>query len=188
MTKEEDGSSGSSGSSYSKGQKILMRDTPPRFPHDADGAAPQGTSSRELFRTAWDGVSIEDFTLAKLATVPCFRDAVMVGFGGMVILGGVTLAYHRSAVRAANWATAGLLLGSVVGWEQCRLKRRRSFEIAQRAMATVRAKESTHARDYRLLGEGSVRNAKLKEEWDNHRNDATMETPQQGKSKWYKFW
>ncbi|KAG0668915.1 Cytochrome c oxidase assembly protein cox20, mitochondrial [Maudiozyma exigua] len=178
---------------YSKGQKILMKDTKPRFNPDnnvQNNASDAPTT--EMIKDAMDSITIKDFHFSSLTEIPCFRDAGMVGFSSMFILGTITLLYHKNPIKATNWATGGLLLGSIVGWEQCRLKRKKSMEISQIAMQKMQEKKRKE-----LIEEGKIPEHKpkkqispeklkeieiLKKEWENHPNDISSKKP------WYKIW
>lgn len=155
---------------YSRGQRILLEDTKPRF--DGETSQSQLAVSREeaSFRKAWNSISKEDFSFARLTAIPCFRDAGLIGFTCMFVTGAVTFLYHKSPARSANWSVGGLLLGSVVGWEQCRLRRKRSFQVAQMARETVAAKP-------RPMLKAVEHDERVKHQWDT-----------QQKKPWYKFW
>lgn len=175
---------------YTPGQKILLRDTPAKF---QDSSSENVPDQSEMMKQAWDTISREDFTLDKLSTIPCFRDAIMVGFASMVALGSSMAVFHgrsRSSLgttvywnKIINWSIGGLLFGSIIGWEQCRLKRRRSFEIAQLAMDTVKRKKRPMLHPSKDNdSENSTRDELLKE-WGEHPNDVTK-----NEKHWYKFW
>ena len=183
--------------SYSPGQKILMQDTKPRF--DPEGGANgkgEAPAPREMMRAAVSNLTWSDFSFAKLSEVPCFRDAGLVGFSAMFIMGSVTLLYHKNPLKAANWATGGLLLGSVVGWEQCRLKRKRSMEMSQAAMQAMQKRDKN--KNPAAAGDGKPKSRKeispekqkeidiLKREWEIHTNDAAK--LQEQNKPWYKVW
>lgn len=160
---------------YARGQKILLQDTKPKFDIDSNTQVDNG----EMVKKAFSTISKDDFSMEKLTSMPCFRDAGLVGFASMLILGSMTFVYNKNITRSTNWAMGGLVFGSIFGWEQCRLKRQKSFEIAQLAMQTVRAKERPMMN--KKNDTGNVQN--LKNEWDSHPNDAT-----DSNKKWYKFW
>lgn len=160
---------------YSRGQKILLEDTNPRF--NADTSQSDRAHSREEanFKRAWSTISREDFSLAKLTMIPCFRDAGLIGFSCMFVTGAVTFLYHKNPSKSANWSVGGLLLGSVVGWEQCRLRRKKSFQVAQMARNTVAAKE-------RPMMNAVPHDERIKHQWDGHTSKDQAGKP------WYKFW
>lgn len=172
---------------YVKGQKILMRDTKPRFDPDG-GSSLQGEPSK-MMKAAIQTIGWGDFSFAKLSNVPCFRDAGMVGFSSMFILGSITLLYHKNPAKAANWATCGLLLGSIVGWEQCRMKRKKNMEISQKAMEIMAERrknignnDSKKPKRKEISEDRKREIEKLKKDWESHPNDVS------GNKKWYKFW
>ncbi|QLL34813.1 hypothetical protein HG536_0H01880 [Torulaspora globosa] len=160
---------------YSRGQRILLEDTKPRFNGETSQSQLAVSQEEANFRRAWNSISKEDFSFGKLTAIPCFRDAGLVGFTCMFVTGAVTFLYHKNPTRAANWSVGGLLLGSVVGWEQCRLRRKRSFQVAQMARQTVAAKPKP-------MLNAVAHDEKTKHQWDGH-----TQQEQQGKS-WYKFW
>lgn len=159
---------------YTPGQKILLEDTRPKFASDVSkGSQQEQVSLKEaISRITW-----EDFSLEKLTTIPCFRDAGMVGFSSMFVTGSVILLYHKNVTRALNWAMGGLMLGSIVGWEQCRMKRKRSFQVAQMAMETVAKKEKP-------MKHKVEHDPKLLDQWEGRSGTK----PSDNNKPWYKFW
>ena len=180
---------------YSKGQKILMQDKPPRFDPESSASA-SATSPSGMMKNAIDTLRWDDFSLASLTEVPCFRDAGMVGFSSMFILGSITLLYHKNPIKATNWATGGLLLGSIVGWEQCRMKRKKSMEISTMAMQTMQERKRkeaikqgllpTHKEKKEISPEKLKEIELLKKEWESHPNDSSYNL--NNNKSWYKFW
>lgn len=169
-------------SNYSKGQKILLEDIDPRF--DSETSQRQMAHSQEEanLKKALDSIKVEDFSFAKLSMIPCFRDAGLIGFTSMFVSGTVTFLYHKNPLRSANWSVAGLLLGSVVGWEQCRLKRKRSFQVGQMARDTIASKK-------RPMLNSVKHEEKLVQQWEGHKNgERLVEAVSEKKSPWYKFW
>ena len=174
---------------YSRGQKILLEDTPPKFTNDLSNSQLAKKQDRATLKEAWDSVRWGDFSLERLTSIPCFRDAGMLGFSSMFLMGSVIFIYHKSPTKATNWAMSSLILGSIVGWEQCRLKRQKSFQIAQLAKETVAKKE-------RPMMHNVVHDPALPEQWEVAKNEKQAQFQQsnqrlsQGSSdkKWYKFW
>ncbi|AQZ11317.1 COX20 (YDR231C) [Zygosaccharomyces parabailii] len=168
-------------SSYSKGQKILLEDTSPKF--NAETSQSQLASTREQIslKRAWDTISWQDFSFAKLTSIPCFRDSGLVGFTSMFVTGGVTFLYHKNPSKAVNWSIGGLLLGSIVGWEQCRMRRKRSFQVAQMARETMAAKQ-------RPMVKKMGHDERLKNQWDEDRDGYGDDNQNQKRKPWYKFW
>lgn len=164
---------------YSRGQKILLEDTNPRFNSETSQSQLAVSQEEANFKRAWSSISANDFSMAKLTSIPCFRDAGLIGFTCMFVVGTVTFLYHKNPSRSANWSVGGLLLGSIVGWEQCRLRRKRSFQVAQMARDTVAAKQKP-------MLNVVEHDEKLKHQWDGH---TTKEPEKQSSGKsWYKFW
>lgn len=160
---------------YSRGQKILLEDTSPRFNAEASQSERAVSKEEANFERALSTISREDFSLAKLTMIPCFRDAGLIGFSCMFVTGAVTFLYHKNPSKSANWSVGGLLLGSVVGWEQCRLRRKKSFQVAQMARNTVAAKEKP-------MMNSVPHDERVKHQWDGHTSE------DQSKRPWYKIW
>ena len=112
---------------YSRGQKFLLEDTPPKFADDLSNSQLAKKQERATLKEAWDSIRWSDFSLQKLTSIPCFRDAGMLGFSSMFLMGSIIFIYHKSPTKATNWAMSSLILGSIVGWEQCRLKGQKKF-------------------------------------------------------------
>ncbi|CAG61671.1 uncharacterized protein GVI51_K11165 [Nakaseomyces glabratus] len=164
---------------YTPGQKILLEDTRPKFQSDISKGDVAASKEQASLRAAWESISWNDFTLEKLTSIPCFRDAGMVGFSSMFVTGSVILLYHKNINKAMNWAVGGLMLGSIVGWEQCRMKRKRSFQVAQMAMETVAKKEKP-------MKHKVEHDPKLLDQWEG-RSGLKPNGPSDSKP-WYKFW
>lgn len=177
---------------YTPGQKILLKDTDPRFQdNNSNTDAPDASG---ILKQAWGSVSKEEFTLTNMVNIPCFRDAGILGFSAMFLMGLSTAIISKRKQpllgvsywnKVMNWSIGGLLFGSVVGWEQCRLQRRKSFEIAQLAIETVQRKEKPM-----LKHKDNSKDPKTQEllkEWAGHPNDVTKDDGNSNKS-WYKFW
>lgn len=165
-------------SSYSRGQRILLEDTSPRFNNEMSQSQLANSNEQISFKQAWETVNWRDFSVAKLTSIPCFRDSGLIGFTSMFVTGGVTFLYHKNPSRAVNWSIGGLLLGSVVGWEQCRMRRKRSFQIAQMAKQAMANKE-------RPMRKRSDHDEKVKKQWDDHK---VIDTDEKNGKPWYKFW
>jgi cytochrome c oxidase assembly protein subunit 20 len=110
-------------------QPQFLEDLPPKFEDHTTlpaggvpGASASGSAEGGLLTNAVRSIQPSDF--GKLHEMPCFREAILTGgaVGGVVFAVMITT---RSAVpRAFNWAVGGLLVGSIVSWEQCRFKLR----------------------------------------------------------------
>lgn len=90
----------------------------------------------------------------------------------MFVVGTVIMFYHKNPAKAANWGVGSFMLGSIVGWEQCRMRRKRSFQIAEMAKQTVAAKEKPMLHPVKNINT-------VKKEWD---------TTDDNKKPWYKLW
>lgn len=114
-----------------EGRKQLLEDLDPKFEDSAPGPSRQPT-----VYDAFQRLQLRDLTLENYIGMPCFREAMLTGFQAMGVLGVVTLLIHKSPSRSAKWGLGGFFLGSVVGWEQCRSLRRRSFATVEQARRT----------------------------------------------------
>lgn len=162
---------------YSSGQKFLLEDTKPRFTNESQNKQ-QRLQEQAQIRDAWNTLSWQDFSLAKLTSIPCFRDAGMSGFTSMFVVGTVIFLYHKNPARAANWSIGGYMLGSIVGWEQCRMKRKRGFQVAEMAKQTVATKERPMVKQH-------LNDDRVKKEWEGHTTESINAMQ---KRPWYKFW
>ena len=184
---------------YVPGQKIFLRDTKPRFQdnkdnNNNDGNNDSNTVSTNTFKQALNTISKEQFKFENLVSIPCFRDAGMLGFSAMFLMGISTAIINRRKPlsikfywnKIINWSIGGLLLGSIVGWEQCRLQRRKSFEIAQLAIETVQRKERPMLKH--RDNSKSPQTQELLKEWERHPNDVTRDDFNDNSKPWYKFW
>lgn len=178
---------------YTPGQKILLKDTDPRF-QDSNSNNTDTPDASGILKQAWGTISKEEFTLANMVNIPCFRDAGILGFSAMFLMGLSTAIISKRKQpllgvsywnKVMNWSIGGLLFGSVVGWEQCRLQRRKSFEIAQLAIETVQRKEKPMLKHKDNSKDPQTQ--ELLKEWADHPNDVTKGGDISNKS-WYKFW
>lgn len=106
----------------------LLEDLQPKF----EDSEPVHTA-RPSYADAIQQISLSSFSVDKYVAMPCFREAMLTGFQAMAVLGAVTFLIHKNPGRLANWGICGFFLGNVVGWEQCRLIRRRSFHTVEAA-------------------------------------------------------
>lgn len=90
-------------------------------------------------------IKLSDFSVERFIGMPCFREAMITGFQAMGVLGTVTFLIHKNVSRSLNWSVCGFFLGNVVGWEQCRSIRRRSFQMMEKAK---QAKEERNAKSW----------------------------------------
>ena len=156
---------------YAKGQKFLFEDTKPKFNNESSSMAAREQECASL-KEAWNTIDVKDFSVEKVLSIPCFRDAGIGGFTSMFVVGSVMFLYHKNPARAANWGVGGFILGSIVGWEQCRMRRRRSFQVAAMAKQTVAAKEKPMLKQVKNIDT-------VKKEWEEGSRDSKP---------WYKFW
>lgn len=112
----------------------LLEDLPPKF---EDRAPPQRPAT---YGEAVKEIKFSDFSVAHFVEMPCFREAMLTGFQAMGVLGVVTFLIHKNPGKSVNWAVGGFFLGNVVGFEQCRLIRRRLFQTVEAAKQANMAK------------------------------------------------
>lgn len=116
-----------------KSQQFL-EDLPPKF-EDLESLSPQ-QPPKEREATLMDAakqIKISDFTVERFIHMPCFREAMITGFQAMGVLGVVTFLIHKNIRRSLHWSVGGFFLGNIIGWEQCRSLRRRSFHMVEKA-------------------------------------------------------
>lgn len=106
----------------------LLEDLPPKFEDKEPSHVKQPT-----LVDAFHNVKLQDFTIDNYIGMPCFREAMLTGFQAMGVLGVVTFLIHKNPSRSVNWGICGFFLGSIVGWEQCRSIRRKSFQTVEAA-------------------------------------------------------
>ncbi|EGV61223.1 Cytochrome c oxidase assembly protein cox20, mitochondrial [Yamadazyma tenuis] len=111
-------------------QKFL-EDLPPKF--EDQGDVPGDASDQSMYEGALSQVRLADVKPSTYIGMPCFREAMMTGFQAMAVLGGVTFLIHKNPNKSLNWGVCGFFLGNIVGWEQCRSIRRKSFETVEKA-------------------------------------------------------
>lgn len=105
-----------------------LEDLRPKFEDSEPSHTKQPT-----YTDAFKRLTLNDFTLESYISMPCFREAMLTGFQSMGVLGMVTFLIHKNLPRSANWSVCGFFLGSVVGWEQCRSMRKKSFQTVEAA-------------------------------------------------------
>lgn len=130
-----------------------LEDLPPKFEDSEPSARKEATYAQALSQ-----VKLSDFTMSQFVMMPCFREAMLTGFQAMGVLGTVTFLVHKNPMRSFNWAMCGFFLGNVVGWEQCRSIRRRSFETVEKARQANHAK---NARKWELRSDDQM------EKWES---------------------
>lgn len=116
-----------------KSQQFL-EDLPPKF-EDLESLSPQ-QPPKEREATLMDAakqIKISDFTVERFIHMPCFREAMITGFQAMGVLGVVTFLIHKNVQKTMNWSVGGFFLGNIIGWEQCRSLRRKSFQMIEKA-------------------------------------------------------
>lgn len=108
--------------------QVLLEDLAPKF----EDKVPTYTKP-PTYADAFKELKLSDFTFQNFISIPCFREAILTGFQAMGVLGVVTFLIHKNPSRSMNWGMSGFFLGNVVGWEQCRSIRRKSFQTVEAA-------------------------------------------------------
>lgn len=106
----------------------FLEDLPPKFEDKETVDYKQPT-----YVDAMKQVKLSDFSVERFVSMPCFRDAMLTGFQAMGVLSMVTFLIHKNPSKSMNWGVCGFFLGNVVGWEQCRSIRRKSFQTMENA-------------------------------------------------------
>lgn len=99
----------------------------------------QGSYAAEV-KNQLKSISMDEFHISNLVTIPCFRDAGLAGFSCFFVFSSVLFFYHSSLRKAVNWGFGGLLLGSIFGWEHCNNQRRQSQLAVRLAQERFEAK------------------------------------------------
>lgn len=110
-------------------QQKFLEDLPPKFEDQETADYEQQSAYKEAFNK----FKITDLNPTTFAHMPCFREAMMTGFQAMAVLGGVTFLIHKNPNKSLNWGVCGFFLGNIIGWEQCRSLRKKSFQTMERA-------------------------------------------------------
>lgn len=106
----------------------FLEDLPPKFEDNGNAQ-----KTEQDYVDAVKQIKLSDFTATRFVGMPCFREAMITGFQAMGVLGAVTFLIHKNPNKSMNWAVCGFFLGNVVGWEQCRSIRRKSFQAMEKA-------------------------------------------------------
>ncbi|EDK47405.1 hypothetical protein LELG_05586 [Lodderomyces elongisporus NRRL YB-4239] len=168
-----------------KPHQQYLEDLPPKFADDDDDNLLQSSQSQSQTQVqpqplspsqqrqatlsdAAKMIKLSDFTFDRFVQMPCFREAMITGFQAMGVLGVITFLVHRNFKKSMNWSVGGFFLGNLVGWEQCRSLRRRSFEMVEKAK---REKEERHRKKLEELRESQLDMDDVKrfEEFNNRR-------------------
>ncbi|EMG47291.1 COX20 Cytochrome c oxidase assembly protein COX20 [Candida maltosa Xu316] len=110
----------------------FLEDLPPKF-EDSEPIPHQRQEREATLIDAARQIKLSDFTIERFIGMPCFREAMITGFQAMGVLGVVTFLIHKNVKKSLNWSVGGFFLGNVIGWEQCRSLRRRSFHMIEKA-------------------------------------------------------
>ncbi|KAI5950179.1 COX20 [Candida jiufengensis] len=112
----------------------FLEDLPPKFEDSPPQQnRPPPLQKQPTLADAARTIKFSDFSVDRFVTMPCFREAMITGFQAMGVLGVITFLIHKNPSKALNWSMGGFFLGNLVGWEQCRSLRRRSFEMVEKA-------------------------------------------------------
>lgn len=113
--------------SENESEPKFLEDLPPKF-QDID--EPEQPSTIEALRKEF---KFSDLLIDRYVKMPCFREAMITGFQAMGVLGGVTFLIRKNFQKSLNWGVTGFFLGNIIGFEQCRSIRRRSFQTVEKA-------------------------------------------------------
>ena len=117
----------------------MLDDLPPKFDDDVEGAQKAQQLVRPKLSQILQSLSWQDFQ--QIPQMPCFRNAMLTGFGMGGVAGVVTLVSRRNVTRTLNWSLMGFLVGSIVSWEQCRFRLMRGKRNMRHAQELYRHKE-----------------------------------------------
>ncbi|KAL6945153.1 hypothetical protein ACO0QE_002599 [Hanseniaspora vineae] len=148
---------------YTPGQKILLRDTKPKYSENEQ-------NSENAYEQLLETFSKDDLKPSNLVVVPCFRQAGLLGLSTMFVVGSVMFISLKNVKRASNWAVAGFGIGSIFGWEKCRYQRRKELQIANKLDALQQAAKEKQEKKLKALQENAVKKSQDEEK------------------SWYKFW
>ncbi|KAL6941546.1 hypothetical protein ACO0RG_002680 [Hanseniaspora osmophila] len=148
---------------YTPGQKILLRDTKPKYSENEQ-------NSEKTYEQLLETFSKDDLKPSNLVVVPCFRQAGLLGLSTMFVVGSVMFISLKNVKRASNWAVAGFGIGSIFGWEKCRYQRRKELQIANKLDALQQAVKEKQEKKLNSLQENAAKKAQDQEK------------------SWYKFW
>lgn len=119
----------------------FFEDLLPKFDDSVPPEQAQPPAAQQaILAQAFSQLKISDLSFTRLIEIPCFREATITGFQAMGVLGTITLFIYKNPSRLANWGACGFLLGSMVGWEQCRLIRRKKSQLIEKARKANREK------------------------------------------------
>ncbi|EGW30107.1 cytochrome oxidase, 20 [Spathaspora passalidarum NRRL Y-27907] len=121
-------------SEFKSEEPKFLEDLPPKFEDNSPNGQTHALPPKQpTILDAAKQISLSDFTIDRFVHMPCFREAMITGFQAMGVLGVVTFLIHKNPQKSFNWSIGGFFLGNLVGWEQCRSLRRRSFEVMAKA-------------------------------------------------------
>ncbi|KAG7664566.1 COX20 [[Candida] subhashii] len=120
-------------------QQQFLEDLPPKF---QDDVPPQHRPIKQqpTIIDVLKDIKLSDFTIERFTGMPCFREGMITGFQAMSVLGIVTFFIRKNISQSMNWAVGGFFLGNVLGFEQCRSVRRRSYMAIEKAKQLREAK------------------------------------------------
>lgn len=108
----------------------LLEDQPPKF----EDSGPSIDALRPKLSKVLQSIGVDDFK--NVTQMACFRDAFLTGLGIGATVGVISIASRRSGSSAFNWGFGSFIVGTVVSWEQCRVrmyKSRMNMRMAQNA-------------------------------------------------------
>lgn len=122
----------------------FLEDLPPKFEDSGETEDPR---TAPQYANIMSQLKLSDFTPQRFLNMPCFREAMMTGFQAMAVLGGVTFLIHKKPNKSVNWGVCGFFLGNIIGWEQCRSIRRKSFETMEKARKAKQEKQEQRTQE-----------------------------------------
>ncbi|KAF7534127.1 hypothetical protein G7054_g6493 [Neopestalotiopsis clavispora] len=147
-------------------------------PEDRDGSVSRGPSEGQEPKrqpTISDGIkSIKSEDFFNVHQIPCARQGWMTGIGAGFVLGVGRYLTGARIPKAANWAFASFMAGSIIQFEVCRYQR----DEERKAMARV----------VEVMDRKQAEKAAKAEEVARLRAEAREKAKQAEQKSWYKFW
>ncbi|KAK9781636.1 hypothetical protein SCAR479_01507 [Seiridium cardinale] len=147
-------------------------------PEDRDGTlsnVPSDEQQPARRPTISDGIkTIKSEDFLKVHEIPCARQGLMTGIGAGFVVGFGRYLTGARIPKAANWAAASFMLGSVIQFEVCQYQREAERKAMARAVEIIdrkQAEKKTKADEVARLRAEAIEKAKQAEQ-----------------KSWYKFW
>lgn len=116
-----------------------LDDVEPKF-HDVKGSGIGNPFQNVSLSKVLKSLSLEDFK--QVPQMTCFRKSMLTGLGiGVTVF--AVLKRSQPTSKCANWGFGAFLTGSIITWEQCRV---RAYKSKQNVMlAKARARQVTQS-------------------------------------------